>query len=260
MRLNKKIIFLVFFCISAVAWGQNGGIGIIGELTHTKNAQRGETYETRIVLKNFGDDKAGIKVFQRDFSYDFEGNQFFHEIGTQARSNAHWIKYSPQQKTLLPQETTEVHCSIHVPNDQGLVGTFWSLIIIESTPVKRYAVQIITHIGLTGRVQVEFVKTALVREEKKTCLHVDVKNTGERGLCPSLYVELYDEGGDFVEKIEGGTWRIYPESSVRYQVDVAHLPAGLYKAMILVDNLDEHIFGTEFLLDLTTPGKFKIQD
>jgi hypothetical protein len=28
----------------------------------------------------------------------------------------------------------------------------------------------------------------------------------------------------------------------------------------LVDNLDEHIFGTEFLLDLTTPGKFKIQD
>ncbi len=252
MRRSSKIIFFVLFYVSAAAWVQSGEIGIISELTHTKNAQRGEIYETRIVLKNFGEDEAGIKVFQRDFSYDSEGNQFFHEKGTQARSNANWIKYFPQQKNILPMETTEVLCSIHVPDDQVLVGTFWSLIMIESTPAKRYAVQIITHIGLTGRVQVEFVKTALVRGAKKASLHVDVKNTGERELSPSLYVELYDEGGNFVGKVEGGTWRIYPETSVRYRVDMTHLPAGIYKAIILVDNLDEHVFGTEFLLDLTS--------
>lgn len=252
MRRGHKIIFFVLFYVSAAAWVHSGEIGIISELTHTKYAQRGEIYETRIVLKNFGDDKARIKVFQRDFSYDSEGNQFFHEKGTQARSNANWIKYSPQQKNLLPTETTEVLCSIHVPDDPVLVGTFWSLIMIESTPAKRYAVQIITNIGLTGSVKVEFVKTVLVREGEKAYLHVNVKNTGERGLRPSLYVELYDEGGNFVGKVEGGTWRIYPETSVRYRVEVTHLPAGIYKAMILVDNLDEHVFGTEFVFDLTS--------
>jgi len=252
MRRSNKIIFFVLFYVSAAVLVQSGEIGVISELIHTKNARRGEIYETRIIIKNFGDDKVGIKIFQRDFSYDSEGNQFFHEKGTQERSNANWIKYSPQQKNILPTETTEVFCSIHVPDDPVLVGTFWSLIMIESNPAKRYAVQIITNIGLTGRVQVEFVKTALVREGEKAYLHVDVKNTGERGLRPSLYVELYDEGGNFVGKVEGGTWRIYPETSVRYRVDVTHLPAGIYKAMILVDNLDEHVFGTEYLLDLTS--------
>lgn len=252
MSLSNKIIFFVLFFVFTAARVQSSEIGIISELTHTKNAQRGEIYETRIVLKNFGDVKAAIKVFQRDFSYDSEGNQFFHEKGTQERSNANWIKYSPQQKNILPTETIEVLCSIHVPDDPVLVGTFWSLIMIESTPVKRFAVQIITHIGLTGSVQVEFVKTALIRGGEKAYLHVDVKNTGERGLRPSLYVELYDEGGIFVRKVEGGTWRIYPETSVRYQIDVTHLPAGIYKAIILVDNLDEHVFGTEYVLDLTS--------
>jgi len=253
MRQSKKIIFFVLFSVFAAAWVHSSEIGIISELTHTRNVQRGEIYETRIVLQNIGEDKAGIKVFQRDFSYDSDGNQFFHEKGTLERSNANWINYSPQQKNLLPTETTEILCSIHVPDDPVLVGTFWSLIMIESTPSKRFAVQIITNIGLTGRVQVEFVKTALVREGEKAHLHVDVKNTGERGLRPSLYVELYDEGGNFVGKVEGGTWRIYPETSVRYRVDVTHLSAGIYKAMILVDNLDEHVFGTEFVLDLTSP-------
>ncbi|MCJ7579640.1 MAG: hypothetical protein MUP98_03790 [Candidatus Aminicenantes bacterium] len=227
-------------------------IRVIGDLTHTQNAQPGETYETRIVIKNFGDQETGIKVYQRDFSYNSEASQFFYEIGTQKRSNAGWITYSPLQGKIFPFETTEILCSIHAPEDKTLVGTFWSLIIIESSFAKRYAIQIITHIGLTGTVQVEFVNTELVREKESISLHVDVKNTGERLISPLLYVEFYDEEGEFVSKIEGGTWRIYPDTSVRYRVDVTSLPAGVYRAMILVDNLDEHVFGTEFLLDLTS--------
>ena len=240
-------VLLVFSSAWSVIYAE---IRVIGDLTHTQIAQPGETYETRIVIKNFGDQETGIKVYQRDFSYNSDGNQFFYERGAQKRSNATWITYSALQGKILPMETTEVLCSIHVPDDKTLVGTFWSLIIIESSLAKRYAIQIITHIGLTGTVQVEFVNTSLVRDEENVSLHVDVKNSGERLIRPILYVELYDENGEFVSKIDGGTWRIYPETSVRYRVDVTHLPAGLYKAMILVDNLDEHVFGTEFLLDL----------
>ncbi|MFC2166710.1 hypothetical protein ACFLQZ_01945 [Acidobacteriota bacterium] len=249
--MKRRIICLifVFFTTWSVTYAE---IGVVGDLTHTQSAQPGETYETRIAVKNFGDHETEIKVFQRDFSYNSDGKQFFYEKGAQKRSNASWITYSPLQRKILPGETTAVICSVQVPNDQSLVGTFWSLILIESSSSKLYAIQMITHIGLTGMVQVEFVNMSLVREEKNISLHVDVKNTGERLIRPILYAELYDEEGVFVSKIEGGTWRIYPETSVRYRVDVTHLPARVYKAMILVDNLDEHVFGTEFLLDLTS--------
>ncbi len=254
-QINYSIfvfVFFVFFSAHGVIYAE---IGVVGDLTHTHNAKLGETYETKIVIQNFGDLETGIKVFQRDFSFNSDGKQFFNEKGIQKRSNATWITYSPQQEKILPTETTEVLCSIQVPDDKTLVGTFWSLILIESSSAKLYAIQIITHIGMTGTIQVEFMNTSLVREKENVSIHVDVKNSGERLIKPCLYAELYDEEGEFVGKIEGGTWRIYPETSVRYRVDVTHLPAGLYKAMILVDNLDEHVFGTEFLLDLTSPRR-----
>jgi len=252
--MKRRMSYFVFaFFAFLSAWNViYAEIGVVGDLIHTHNAQPGETYETRIAVKNFGDLETGIKVFQRDFSYNADGNQFFDEKGAQNRSNATWITYSPVQGKILPMETSEVLCSVQVPNDKTLVGTFWSLILIESSLGRRYAIQIVTHIGLTGIVQVEFVNTSLVREEENVSIHVDVKNTGERLISPILYAELYDKDGEFVSKIEGGTWRIYPETSVRYRVDVTGLPAGLYKAMILLDNLDEHVFGTEFLLDLTS--------
>jgi len=251
-RISLYTLALFFFFS---AWSLlNAEIRVIGDLTHTQIVQPGEQYATKILIKNFGDKETGIKVFQRDFSYNSDGLQYFYDKGTQKRSNASWIKYSPLQGKILPTETAEVLCSIQVPDDQSLVGTFWSLVLIESSEGRRYAIQLITHIGLTGMVQVEFANTSLVRDEENASLHVDVKNTGERLLRPILYVELYNEVGEFVIKVEGGTWRIYPETSVRYRVDMSHIPAGVYKAMIFVDNLDEHIFGTELLLDLTSPG------
>jgi hypothetical protein len=254
MKRAIKFFICVLFVFSSVWSVIYAEIGVIGELTHTQNALPGESYETRIVLRNFGDKETAIKVIQRDFSYHADGSQFFPEKGAQKRSNASWIKYSPEQKNLLPLETAEVVCSIQVPDDQTLTGTFWSLIIIESSLAKRYAIQMITDIGLTGTVQIEFVNTVIVREEEKVFLDVDVKNTGERLIRPILYVELYDEEGEFVGKVDGGTWRIYPESSVRYRVELTPFPARVYKAMIFVDNLDEHVFGTELLIDLTSPG------
>ena len=149
-----KYFICVLFVFSSAWSALYAEIRVIGDLTHTQSVLPGETYETRIFIKNFGDQETGIKVYQRDFSYNSEASQFFYEIGTQERSNAGWMTYSPLQGKILPFETMEVLCSIHVPDDKTLVGTFWSLIIIESSLARRYAIQIITHIGLTGIIQV----------------------------------------------------------------------------------------------------------
>ena len=86
---------------------------------------------------------------------------------------------------------------------------------------------------------------------------MDVENIGERWLTPVLFVELYAENGEYAGKFEGGKWRIYPGTSVRYRVDLTSLPEGTYKALIFVDNLDEYVFGAEYTLDIIQPTTMK---
>jgi hypothetical protein len=269
---RPTFLFLVVFLFLVPPSLSGINIRIISEMTHTQEVFPGETYETQIFIRNFSDLETRIKVYQRDYSYNCDGDQYYYSAGTLERSNASWIIFDPQQSVIPPDETTGIKCVVQVPEDPTLVGTYWSLIMVEPvqedskkteeilpeevnseiSPALRYAIQVITHIKETGTFQLEFMGTELLMVEKKSFLHVDVKNIGQRWLRPVLYVEIYDENGKFVGKYEGGKWRIYPGTSVRYRVDVTHVPRGVYKAMIIVDNLDEHIFGTEFILNLIT--------
>ena len=118
--------------------------------------------------------------------------------------------------------------------------------------VLRYGIQVITHIEDSGTREIKFLSTEFLKEESKKILQVDVENIGQRWLRPVLYVEMYADNGDFAGKFEGGKWRIYPGTSVRYRVDLTQLLEGTYKAMIIVDNLDENVFGAEYTLDIKT--------
>jgi hypothetical protein len=240
-------------------------ISIINGLTHEKKASPGETYDTIITIQNSGEKEVRLKIYQADFSFDFEGNQYYTEAGKLERSNAAWLSYYPRNAVIPAGEIFEAKCQVNVPSEAALIGTYWSLIMIEPLPEAdaekaeakqdevslgitqgvRYAVQIITHIQDTGTRQINFLNTEVLKKEGKKFLQVDVENTGERWLKPVLYVEIYNNKGEYVGKFEGGKWRIYPGTSVRYRVDLTHIPPGEYKALILVDNLDEHVFGTE---------------
>ena len=87
----------------------------------------------------------------------------------------------------------------------------------------RYAIQIITHIGDTGNRKLDFVSVKLLRAEEKSIFQIDVENIGERMLRPLLWVELYDKDGSNVVRFEGGKLRVYPNTTVRYKVDLTDL-------------------------------------
>lgn len=270
MKLKRGFLFFVCVLAYTAPCLTATRIGIISDLTHSQVGLPGETYETTIFIKNFSDSETGIKVYQRDYSYNCDGDQFYHHAGALERSNSGWILLDPHEFVIPAGETGGIKCVVQIPNDPTLVGTYWSLVMIEPTevrkssdgqnavysdeanfdvsPAKRYAIQVITHIGGTGNFQLDFVGTRFLLEENKRFLQIDVKNSGQRWLRPALYVEIYDRSGEYVSKSEGGKWRIYPGTSVRYRVDVSNLPPGEYNAMIIADNLDEHIFGMEYSL------------
>lgn len=269
-KSNKGGLLLVFFLCLCMPLSVFADIGIVNGLTHEKMARAGEAYETIIFIKNFGDKQERIKVYQNDFYFYADGRQFYSDPGELDRSNASWITYYPRAIVISAGETIELKCEVQVPDREDLVGTYWSMIMVEPVPedavelsanqneqvrfgiqqVLRYGIQMITHIGDSGTREIKFLSTEFLKEDTKKILQVDVENIGQRWLRPVLYVEMFAENGDFAGKFVGGKWRIYPGTSVRYRVDLTQLPEGTYKAMIIVDNLDENVFGAEYSLDI----------
>jgi hypothetical protein len=161
-----------------------------------------------------------------------------------------------------------VNYTIKVPSDPNLVGTYWSMIMVEGIPegspessqpekdkakvgitqIMRYAIQMITHIGNTGERRLKFLETKVLRESEKRFLQEDIENIGQRWLRPFLWAELYDEKGRYIGRFEGRRKRIYPSTSVRYTVDLSNVPEGTYKALVVADSGGDYIFGANYTL------------
>jgi hypothetical protein len=255
-EITMKVIlrsFIVFWLISLFFPSWTGAnVGVVNGLTHERIASSGQTYETIVIIKNFSESPSRVKVYQTDFHFYSDGRQIHSEAGKLERSNAGWISYYPKSVVLSAGESAEVKCTVQIPEDDTLCGTYWSLLMVEPVP------EVQAEVNQEQKAQVSYGITQVVRYAAQIITHiedseirqVDVENTGERWLRPILYVELYNEKGDHIGRFEGGKWRIYPGTSVRYRVDLSTLAEGTYKAMIIVDNLDEYVFGAEYSLNI----------
>lgn len=88
------------------------------------------------------------------------------------------------------------------------------------------------------------------KREEEYALQLDIENIGERLLRPIAWVELYDQQGSFVGKYKGGKFIIFPGNSVRYKINLNNLLSQKYKALVILDNGDENIWGSQFTLSL----------
>jgi len=112
--------------------------------------------------------------------------------------------------------------------------------------IVRYGVQIVTDIGITGTRKIRFLDKKLISEGRNKVLQVDIENIGERWLSPFVWVELYNEEGTLLQRLESGRQRIYPGCSVRHKLDFTKVPRGKYKALVIADNEAETVFGAQY--------------
>lgn len=247
-------------------------VSVIGDLSQDREAQPGTTYDGTIIVKNDGTGPAEVKIYQTDYLFSCEGTSTYGDAGTNPRSNARWIQFSPSSAIIPPQSTQTVAYTVSVPADaaiQQLVGTFWSMLMIEGiTPgspesnlaakksgmgirqTLRYGVQIATHISHTGTKSVKFLRVKLVTEKSGTpALQIDLEDTGTLGFRPDVYVELFDAKGSSRGKFPGARYRMYPGTSVRQIIEVGSISPGSYKALVVVDAGGEDVFGAQYSLD-----------
>jgi urease beta subunit len=276
MKAKKKVGGVLF--VAALLFLPLPGrahVGIVSGLTQEKVCKPGETFQGSITIRNYGPASEDVRVYQTDYAFTYDGKGFYDPPGQAARSNAAWITTGQKQLTVPGSSQVELRYAVKVPDDTNLVGTYWSVIMVETPPkagavpaaapakepslgidqVIRYAVQIVTHIGNTGSRKLEFVGTELLQDAGQKTFQVDVENTGERWLRTYSHLELYSLKGELAGKFEGERLRTFPGTSVRFKFDVSHITDGRYKALVVLDNKDSHVFGAQYTLDFTKSGK-----
>jgi hypothetical protein len=234
--------------------------------TEARVAAPGSTYRGTITLSNSGKTPADVKIYQSDYSFSADGRSSFGSPGTVPRSNASWLHLGQEQITIRPGERARVDYEVRVPDDAGLTGTYWSAVLVQEisgaergTPrrsdvqlqqVMRYAIQVITEIGDTGRAALAFRNAQLSSRGGKRELAVDMENTGERWLQAQVWLELHAADGHLAGRFAGQSLRTFPATSVRHHIDLSTVPPGKYLALLVADGGRNDLFGTQIDLDL----------
>ncbi len=269
-RHQLSSLLLILTCVG----NMNGQVAVMGELSHDRLAQQGETYEGVITLRNDFEEPQEAKIYQTDYQFSHDGTNNYGAPGSTQRSNAPWISFSPAHVIVPPHATVEVNYTVAVPPVElsVLEGSYWSMIMVEGiqkgSPESslrsesgelqmgirqtiRYGVQLATHITGSGMKNIQFLDARLVRtEEGNTNMQVDIGNSGSLGMRPEVYVELFDQLGVSKGKFSGARYRLYPGTSVRQTILLEGVPTGTYKALVVIDDGNDDVFGAEYTLEL----------
>ena len=136
MKTRIGIICLALVFCFLIPSTTEAGVSIIGGLSHQKkvNPGPGETYKGSILIKNTGTEPQEVKIYQTDYQFRFDGSNNYGPPGKLKRSNANWLSFNPHRLIIPPNDVLRVNYTVKVPDDPNLVGTYWSMLMVEGIP------------------------------------------------------------------------------------------------------------------------------
>lgn len=270
-----RFLGLVLVIILISATESTAQITVESTLADDTEITAGSSYERKIVIANRSNETQQARIYQTDYLFDADGNNYYGQPGTTVRSNANWIHTGQSVVTIPPLETASVAYRVDVPaewNGEPLEGSYWSMIMVEGIPsgspestllkspstvqvglreIFRYGVQVATHVRDTGSRRLLVSSSTLVMgDDGALQLHLDIENVGNRLARPNNWVELYDANGSAFGRHEGTTSRIYPGTSVQNRYDLGDLKPGSYRALVILDSGDGDVDAAEFMLTI----------
>lgn len=237
-------------------------VSVISSTLEERPATPGERYTGTVRVRNTSGQPQQARIYQADYRFLADGRTFYEQPGTAPRSNAGWVQFNPSQLTLAPGEEAAVAYTVSVPAGGGLRGSYWSVLMVETvqpqparaaqrgvgiTPAIRYAVQVATHVGQAER-RIALQGARLTGEGADRALEVDVVNTGEQADRLELRVDLFDADGAPAGRLASSRGLVYPGTSIHQRFEIPALPAGTYRALLVVDTGSDEVFGAEYTL------------
>ena len=259
----------LIFTLLVIANTLLGGVAVLNGLAHEFTVTPGNTYKGRIELQNASEKTQVVTLYQADISTKFTGETFYTDSLENNRSNMSWVKLSYLNTTIESNEKRSIEFEIIVPKLDSLFGTYWSVIMVEPhDPIHiqkdkngatiqskvRYAIQIICSIGKTGTTDLKFINISQKKHADKHYLEVDIENTGQILIKPTLSLELFNEEGNSLPIIKSEKQRIFPSSSKKYVLDIMNMQPGTYQGILIADCATDDLFGVNITLHLKDDG------
>ena len=261
MHIKKVVNWALFLLLLSVSC--HASVEVIGSLKHLYKGMPGEVYTGEIKLQNSGDTDQEVRVYQTNLLYNFEEFTYYEESSSHPRSNKGWINFSPKTLVIKAKEVRYIQYEITIPDSSSILGTYWSVIMVEGVnqidpnqegelkinTVTRYAIQMVTEINDPGEGSLKFLKPTLVTEGEKLFLAIDLVNTGEHYIAPELSMELFDESGVSVKVLKARKKALFPTTSARFRLDLQDLQSEkTYECLIIAAGDNDDVFGLEYTL------------
>ncbi|MEK7433092.1 MAG: hypothetical protein AABZ74_08175 [Cyanobacteriota bacterium] len=166
-----------------------------------------------------------IKAILMDFEYDKKGNKITKPAGTSSNSIAKYVKISPNNFLLKPNESKEVKISIDVPEKS--IGGKQALVYFEGIPFlketsirKTPKIKMGVRLGVlilqetTGTVitksRIKSVKIDNPSLSKPLVLNIDVINEGNSHLITTASAAIMKDDDTFIGRIDFNKMIILP--------------------------------------------------
>ncbi|KYG74927.1 hypothetical protein EV198_0562 [Roseivirga ehrenbergii] len=257
-----KKIFLTLVLIASLASSAFASVTIINGLTHMYNGNSGDVIVGEIVLINGSDIEQRVKFSINEAIFSCGANRVFTEMNPHLQSSSGWIDSGVTERLLLPRERYVHKFKITIPKDQGLKGSFWSVMMVYvERPIKeemlnnsiglntkiRYAVGLLTNVNGFDEPNLDFEQVQLDEKTGKRALGIKMKNDGAFIEGVKLSLEVYDSKGNKVKVLETDRNLVFPGVCKDYIIDISDLPEGEYQCLLLAEARKEYV-GTNISL------------
>jgi len=269
MNLHKTVFTLTLLIFIGFSNISEANVIVLNGLTHIHDTEKGTTVTGEIILKNIHQEKEQrFIVSLKDLWQDCKGITHYLDINESERSLGKWISFNVTEKILKPKEKYVLTYTITIPKEFDLSriknGSFWSIVMIEiAEPIKesyeqgvkinskiRYGIQLITNIGERENTEIEFANVDISKNKNKYDINVKLQNKGVFMVQPTLVLEVFDESGGSVKKIEATFKKLYPDSCKDFKISFSDLPPGVYDGVLVADYGGD-MYGVNITIDVT---------
>jgi len=218
-------------------------------------------------VKNPTDDTLAVKISLQDY-IKVNGQDQMRPPRTTERSCAGWLFINPEEVEILPFQSKDIRIDMTVP--ENAYGDYWTMLFVEqvSKPKSNNAkygkmsLDIKTKFRWGARIK-QHVPGSLSRSGKVTSMSfiddndnkkIELKFNNNSKLIHNRcigWIEIRDEDGEAISKIDIKEFTIYPDDERVFSVDTpVDLKVGEYSAVGIIDYGGDHLVGGEILFNI----------
>jgi hypothetical protein len=276
MALVKQLCCQGFGIIglTCLLWSSplHGAIHVSGGLFQESTLAVGATTQNVLLIQNLGNQAQNVILYQKDETFE-QGVSSFLPVGSNERSNAPWIELETERLLVPAQTTLHIPYQMKVPDDSSLIGSYWSVVMVQAEaadvlareqPEKRgvtvqqtfrTAVRLVTHLDSEPRAKpvLRFDGSALqMSDEGPIQLRVNLANPGVMGLYLRVFAAVIDQHGQNLGQFSPrfDQVRLLPTSEAVRTINFPDLVEGQYEIILVAENRDGQLFGARYVLTM----------